>query len=136
MRLRPAANRRGGRVTIGILVTDGDPTNINDYQCNTNLDTLSNLLKAHHDATQVRTYVIGMEGASDNNLERIAGGGAAPLHPSNMPGIANSCGRDAAECRHWNVGNGDPAVFAAALKAIQESADGCKEGGGFINPVK
>jgi hypothetical protein len=131
-----AANRRGGRVTIGILVTDGDPTNINDFQCNTNLDALSNLLKAHNDATQVRTYVIGMEGATDGNLERIAAGGGAPLHPNNMPGITGSCGSNVPECRHWNVGNGSPAVFGAALAAIQASADGCKEGGGFVNPVK
>jgi hypothetical protein len=25
-------------------------------------------------------------------------------------------------------------VFSAALAAIQESADGCKDGGGFVNP--
>jgi hypothetical protein len=130
-----AANRRPGRVTIGILITDGDPTNINDFQCNTDLPALSNLLKAHHDATQVRTYVIGMEGASDGNLERIAEGGGAPLHPNDVPGIAGSCGNNVQQCRHWNVGDGAPAAFVAALAAIQESANGCKEGGGFVNPV-
>lgn len=130
------ANRRGGRVTIGILLTDGDPFNSNGFQCNTNLEALSKLLKDHHDATQVRTYVIGMDGASDENLETIAAGGDAPLHDSNLPGITSSCGNGATQCRHWNVGSGDPAVFGAVLKAIQESADGCKEGGGFVNPVK
>jgi hypothetical protein len=130
-----AANRRGGRVTIGILITDGDPTNLNGSNCNTNLDSLSNLLKAHNDATHVRTYVIGMEGASDANLERIAEGGDAPLHPNNVPGVSNSCGTNVQQCRHWNVGDGNPTAFAAALAAIQASADGCKEGGGFINPV-
>jgi hypothetical protein len=125
-----AANRRGGRVTIGILVTDGDPNG-----CNEKLSALSDLLKAHNTATTLRTYVIGMEGASFDNLETIAKGGGAPEHPDAVGGVADACGNGAGPCRHWNVGNGDPAVFAAALAAIQESADGCKPGGGVVNPV-
>ena len=70
-----ADNRRGGRVTIGILVTDGDPNG-----CDDNLQHLSNLLQAHYTATTLRTYVIGMTGATDANLEQIAQGGNAPLH--------------------------------------------------------
>ena len=125
-----AANRRGGRVTIGILITDGNPNG-----CNEDLTDLSNLLQAHHAATQVRTYVIGMQGASFDNLEEIAQGGNAPLHPDTVGAITDACGDGAGPCRHWNVGDGDPTVFAAALAAIQESADGCKDGGGFVNPV-
>lgn len=126
------ANRRGGRVTIGILITDGDPT-----QCNKDLGDLADLLKAHNAATQVRTYVIGMTGADFGNLETIAKGGGAPTHPDNLPGIQNACGSVKEPCTFWNVGDGEPAAFEAALAAIQKSADGCNvDGGGFINPVK
>jgi hypothetical protein len=125
-----AANRRGGRVTIGILITDGEPRG----DCNNGITFLANLLKAHNDATKVRTYVIGMEGADFDNLERIAIGGGGPEHPSNVGAATGTCGAKQT-CHHWNVGDGNPTVFAAALAAIQESADGCKEGGGYINPV-
>lgn len=124
-----AGNRRGGRVTIGILITDGDPNG-----CDTNLTNLSNLLQAHFTATTIRTYVIGMTGANFANLEAIAQGGNAPLHPDLVGPITDACGNGAGPCRHWNVGDGDPQAFVAALAAIQESADGCKDGGGTINP--
>ena len=124
-----AANRRGGRVTIGILITDGDPNG-----CNERLSALSDLLAAHNKATQIRTYVIGMKGATFDNLEKIAAGGAAPPHADAVAGITDACGNGGGPCRHWNVGDGDPKVFSAALAAIQESADGCKDGGGFVNP--
>lgn len=124
-----AANRRPGRVTIGILITDGNPNG-----CNESLTALSGLLAAHYTATQIRTYVIGMEGASFDSLEKIAAGGNGPLHPDVVGAVKNACGGGVAPCRHWNVGDGDPAVFSAALAAIQESADGCKDGGGFVNP--
>lgn len=124
-------NRRPGRVTIGILITDGNPNN-----CNENRDALSNMLAAHHTATKIRTYVIGMEGASFDAVERIAQGGGTPEHPDAVGGLTDACGGGNGPCRHWNVGDGDPKAFEAALKAIQESADGCKPGGGEINPVK
>ncbi len=124
-----SGNRRGGRVTIGILITDGDPNG-----CDENLTDLSNLLDAHHTATQIRTYVIGMQGANFSNLEKIAVGGNAPMHDNKVGPITNACGNGAATCRAWNVGDGDPTVFTAALAAIQASADGCKDGGGFVNP--
>jgi hypothetical protein len=125
-----AANRRGGRVTIGILVTDGNPQG-----CEENLDDLSDILQAHYDATKIRTYVIGMNGATFANLERIAAGGNAPTHPATVGSLSNACGNVTAPCRFWNVGDGDPAGFIQALAAIQESADGCKPGGGTVNPV-
>jgi hypothetical protein len=125
-----AGNRRGGRVTIGILITDGNPEN-----CNTNLTFLSNLLQAHFDATKIRTYVIGMNGASFDRLEAIAQGGNAPPHAATVGSLTNACGTEPAPCKFWNVGDGDPAGFIQALAAIQESADGCKPGGGFVNPV-
>ncbi len=126
-----AANRRPGHVTIGIFVTDGDPLG-----CNQNLDALSGILDTHFQATKIRTYVIGMEGATFENLEKIAAGGNAPTHAANVGALTNACGDVAAPCRFWNVGNGDPAGFIQALAAIQESADGCKPGGGTVNPPK
>jgi hypothetical protein len=126
-----AANRRPGHVTIGILITDGDPNG-----CDENLGHLSALLEAHHTATTIRTYVIGMQGATFKNIEAIAQGGNAPLHGDAVGTITDGCGDGAGPCRHWNVGDGDPAVFTAALAAIQQSADGCKPGGGTVNPPK
>jgi hypothetical protein len=126
-----AANRRGGHVTIGILVTDGDPQG-----CNEDLDDLSDIIQEHYTATQIRTYVIGMNGATFANLEKIAQGGNAPPHAQTVGALSNACGNVPAPCRFWNVGDGDPAGFIAALSAIQQSADGCSEGGGFVNPVK
>src|SRR5262249_32064380 len=95
------ANRRGGRVTIGILVTDGDPKN-----CDEDLDHLAKLLADHQTATKVRTYVIGMEGASFDKLETLAKGGDGPEHPDTIGSITDACGNGAGPCRHWNVGNG------------------------------
>jgi len=126
-----AANRRPGHVTIGVLITDGDPNG-----CDENLSHLSALLEAHHTATTIRTYVIGMQGATFSNLEQIAQGGNGPLHGDAVGPITDACGDGAGPCRHWNVGDGDPAVFTAALAAIQSSADGCKPGGGTVNPPK
>ncbi len=124
-----AGNRRGGRVTIGILVTDGDPTS-----CDTNLQDLSNLLQAQYTATTLRTYVIGMTGATDANLEAIAQGGNAPLHDAVVGSLTTACGTSPAPCRHWNVGDGNPEGFVDALAAIEQSANGCADGGGTINP--
>lgn len=123
------ANKRPGHVTIGILVTDGDPQG-----CNTNLTTLSGIIDDHFKAEKIRTYVIGMEGATFSNLEKIATGGNAPLHGATVGTLTNACGNVPEPCHFWNVGNGDPAGFIQALAAIQESADGCKPGGGEINP--
>jgi hypothetical protein len=126
-----AANRRPGRVTIGILITDGDPNG-----CNEDLDDLAALLQAHNTATKVRTYVIGMAGASFGKLEKIAKGGGAPPHPATVGTLTNACGNQPEPCTFWNVGDGEPAAFEAALAAIQQQADGCNpDGGGFINPV-
>jgi hypothetical protein len=126
-----AANRRPGHVTIGVLITDGDPNG-----CDENLSHLSALLEAHHTATTIRTYVIGMQGATFKNLEQIAQGGNGPLHGDAVGTITDACGDGAGPCRHWNVADGDPTVFTAALAAIQQSADGCKPGGGTVNPPK
>lgn len=123
------ANKRPGHVTIGIFVTDGDPQG-----CNTSLKTLSGIISDHYAAEKIRTYVIGMDGATFDNLEQLGLGGNGPPHGPSVGTLTNACGSVAAPCHFWNVGNGDPAGFIQALAAIQESADGCKPGGGEINP--
>ena len=67
------------------------------------------------------------------------GSGNAPSHASNIGGITNTCGNGAGTCKHWNVGDGNGAVFAEALKQIQASAVGCTYAmpttdAGIINP--
>jgi hypothetical protein len=125
------ANRRPGHVTIGILITDGDPT-----KCPIQDPTmLGQLLADHYTATKIRTYVIGMTGATDKNLEAMAKNAGGPAHAATIGTATGLCGSTPEPCFHWNVGDGNPAVFEAALAAIQESADGCKDGGGYINPV-
>ncbi len=126
-----AANRRPGHVTIGVLITDGDPQG-----CNQNLTQLAALLDAHFQATKVRTYVIGMNGATFSNLEKLAVGGGGPTHADTVGPLTQACGSVNPPCHFWNVGDGDPAGFIQALTAIQESADGCKPGGGTVNPPK
>lgn len=126
-----AAHRRPGNVTIGVLITDGDPNG-----CDQSLTNLSNLLDAHFKATTLRTYVIGMQGATFANLEQIAAGGNAPDHPNVVGTLTNACGNGKATCKTWNVGDGNPQAFIAALAAIQDSANGCKPGGGTINPPR
>ncbi|MBS2011673.1 MAG: VWA domain-containing protein [Deltaproteobacteria bacterium] len=126
-----AANRTPGKVTIGILITDGDPQG-----CNTNIGQLAQLIDQHYQATKIRTYVIGMNGATFSNLEQLAGGGGAPPHAATVGALTNACGNVTAPCKFWNVGDGDPAGFIQALAAIQEASDGCKPGGGTVNPPK
>jgi len=121
---RPA-NRRAGRATIGVIVTDGNPT-----ECSTESTTLSNLLQAHYAATGganggVRTFLVGMTGADDATLEAIAAGGNAPPHPTNVNGLTGTCGSSPSPCRHWNVGSGNGNVLVEALKEIQAATVGC-----------
>lgn len=125
------ANRTPGHVTIGILVTDGDPQG-----CDENLSHLSTILSDHYSSTTIRTYVIGMTGATFKNLEQLAVGGGAPTHAATVGTLTNACGSVAAPCHFWNVGDGDPAGFIQALAAIQQSANGCNAGGGTVNPPK
>lgn len=108
-----AAEQTSGRVMIGILVTDGDPT-----QCNLNDTVLRGIINDHYQATGIRTFVVGMDGASYSRLETLAQGGGASAHN-------DFCGTTA-PCHHYDVGDGDPAAFIAALRAIQQSAIACQ----------
>ncbi len=121
-------NKQPGRVMIGVLITDGAPNG-----CNSGASYLAGLVQAHYNATGIRTFVIGMTGASFTTLETIAVGGGAQSHTNYCSG--------AGPCHYYNVGNGDPQAFIAALQAIQQSAIGCqynmpKADGGVVDPAK
>lgn len=117
------ANQRAGRITIGVLITDGDPT---VGLCDANLTNLSAILQNHYNATGIRTFVVGMTGATFANLESIAAGGNAPLHADTVGAIADACGNGAGPCRHWNVGDGNGNALAEAMKQIQGAAIACQ----------
>jgi hypothetical protein len=130
------ANRRPGHAAVGILITDGDPNG-----CNTNLGSLSTLLSDHYGATGVRTFVIGMTGASDAKLETLAAGGNGNDHPSDLGPITGTCGSSPSPCKHWNVGDGTGGVLAEALQQIAVLAIGCTypmptAAGGIVDPAR
>ena len=115
------AKQVSGRQMISVLITDGLPNS-----CSKNSGPeLAGLLASHLKQTGIRTYVVGMDGAEFSTLEEIAQGGGTQPHPQTVGTVSNTCGNGAASCQHWNVGNGDPAVFAAALQAIQTHAVAC-----------
>ena len=101
-----ANNETPGRTMIGVLMTDGDPNG-----CNEDVGALSGIISAHLAATGIRTFIIGMEGATDSNLEQLGVAGGADPHP-------DFCGSVSAPCHYWNVGNGSGDAIASALRAI------------------
>jgi hypothetical protein len=101
-----ANNVTPGRTMIGILMTDGDPNG-----CDNNIDNLARIVRAHHNATNIKTFIIGMNGATLANLERYAAPGGAQPH-------TDFCGNGPSPCHYWDVGNGDPAAIISALNAI------------------
>ncbi len=124
-----AANVSPPRVMIGIVVTDGDPT-----ACNEQIDFLANLISQHLAATGIKIFVVGMTGATYDNLETWAVAGGGPAH-------ANFCGGGMATCHHYDVGNGDPQAFIQALQQIQQSAVACQfqmptPEAGLLDPTK
>lgn len=121
-------NKQPGRTMIGILITDGQPNG-----CNSGAAYLQGLLQTHLNATGIRTFVIGMTGASFSTLETISLGGGAASHTT-------FCGTSP-PCHHYSVGNGDPQAFVAVLQAIQNVAIGCQyqlpqTDAGLIDPNK
>lgn len=97
------------RTIVGVLITDGNP----QAACQTDITELAKIPKAHFDATGIRTFVIGMTGATPANLEQLALSGGGPEHGPTF------CDPADATCHYWTVGDGDPAAFASALEAIQ-----------------
>jgi hypothetical protein len=131
------SNRRAGRTTIGVLITDASTP----LDCSTNWSTMAGLLQSHTTSTGIKTYVIGMNGANFTNLETLAQGGGGAEHPDVVGAATDACGNGSGPCRHWNAGNGTTgAPLVEALKQIQGLAVGCSfaiptpEGGGTIDP--
>ncbi len=114
-------NQRAGRIPIGVLITDGDPT-----LCDLNVTNLTNILQNHYNATKIPTFVIGMTGATFATLETIAGGGNAPLHGDTVGTVTDACGNGAGPCRHWNIADGTGNTLAEAMKQIQGLAIACQ----------
>jgi len=103
-------NQTDGREMIGVLITDGDATN-----CDTNNSRLAEIIADHLTNTGLRTFIIGMEGASEGKLEELAIAGGADPH-------SDFCGSLTPPCHYWNVGDGSGAVLANALQAISQQA--------------
>ena len=121
------AARRPERQMVGLLITDGAPEG-----CSSNENTLASIVKNHREATGIKTYLVGMQGADFAALEAIASAGGAAPHD-------DYCSGGAPRCHYYSVGNGTPAAFTAALGRIQSEALGCKlampvADDGIVNP--
>lgn len=103
-------HQTSGRETIGVLITDGDATN-----CDTNNANLAAIIADHLTSTGLRTFIIGMDGASEDRLEELAIAGGAEPHD-------DFCGDVTAPCHYWNVGDASGNVLASALQAISQQA--------------
>lgn len=101
-----ANNQTPGREMIGVLMTDGDPNG-----CEEDIDTLRGIVAEHLAASGVRTFIIGMEGATNANLEAMAIAGGAEPH-------TDWCAGGPSPCHYWNVGDGSGDAIASALQAI------------------
>jgi len=99
-----------GREMIGVLITDGDPNG-----CDGNIANLATIIEDHRTATGIRTFIIGMDGATESNLETLAVAGGADPH-------ADFCGGLTPPCHYWNVGTGSGTALADALQAIAAQA--------------
>lgn len=95
-----------GREMIGVLMTDGDPNG-----CQQDIPTLATIISDHLVATKIRTFIIGMQGATDANLEQLAVAGGADPHN-------DFCGSVTPPCHYWNVGDGSGDAITSALQAI------------------
>jgi hypothetical protein len=104
------ANRTSGREMIGVLMTDGDPNG-----CNENIPQLRTIISDHYTATGIRTFIIGMTGATEANLEELALAGGADPHN-------DFCGGITPPCHYWNVGNGSGDAITSALRAIVQQS--------------
>ncbi len=105
-----SANVTQGREMIGVLMTDGDPNG-----CEEDISSLSSLIANHLASTGIRTFIIGMQGATDSNLEQLALAGGAQAHD-------DYCASQGSGCHFWNVGDGSGDAIASALSAIIEQS--------------
>lgn len=105
-----SANVTEGREMIGVLFTDGDAEG-----CEEDPAELAEIIAAHREATGIRTFIIGMQGATLANLELMAVAGGAEPHD-------DFCGNHPTPCHFWSVGDGSGDAIANALTAIAEQA--------------
>lgn len=105
-----ANNNVDGREMIGVLITDGDAT-----ECETNTANLAQIISEHLTNTGLRTFIIGMNGATESTLETLAMAGGAEPHD-------DFCGSLDPPCHYWNVGDGSSDALASALQAIAQQA--------------
>ena len=105
-----SVNQTQGREMIGVLITDGDATS-----CERNIGSLAQIIEDHFNSTGLRTFIIGMDGASEDNLETLAQAGGAEPHD-------DFCGGLHPPCHYWNVGDASGDVLAKALQAISQQA--------------
>ncbi len=105
-----SSNQSPDREMIGVLITDGDAT-----ECNRNNNALAAIIADHLNATGLRTFIIGMDGANESKLEQLAAAGGAEPHDG-------FCGGLGSPCHYWNVGNASGDVLANALQAISQQA--------------
>lgn len=120
-------NKSPLRSMAGLLITDGEPSG-----CSANTELLANIVGQQLRDTGIPTFVLGMDGAKFAPLEAIARAGGGAAHTDYCPaGIK--------PCHVYNVGNGDPAVFAEALAQIKGAVVQCRFGmpkpeAGVIDP--
>lgn len=100
------ASRKPGHAMIGVLMTDGDPN-----RCEQSIPALATIMSDHLAQTGIKTFIIGMTGATDANLEQLGAAGGADPH-------SDYCGSVAPPCHYWNVGDGSADAIKSALSAI------------------
>jgi hypothetical protein len=105
-----AAHQEATRTTIGVLITDGDPNRCQDDD----LEALGRIPGDHYDATGIPTFIIGMTGATADNLQTLARFGGAPEH-------LEYCDASHSTCHYWTVGDGEPEAFRDLLETIQQT---------------
>jgi hypothetical protein len=99
---------------VGVLVTDGEPNG-----CDLDVDTLAAIISTQLSTNGIKTFVIGMDSANFQTLERLSiAGGATPHSTYCAPGFTT--------CSFFNVGGGQPEAFIDALQQIQRSVVGCR----------
>lgn len=113
-----ASSEAPPRQMIGILITDGDPHNSGvGMDCDTEIQDLARIASDHFEATGIPIFVIGMTGATPENLQALAVSGGGPEH-----GPDEFCETSDSPCNYWSVGDGDPEAFVRALEGIREAA--------------
>ena len=123
------ANKTAGRIIIGVLVTDGEPGT-----CSQDDGVLAGIAADHYIKEGIHTFFVGMDptagplaGVNWTRLETWAKYTGAIKHENTDMKTCGTCAAASptCTCHHYNVGNGNPEVFIAALNRIQKSAVSC-----------